>query len=708
MAAFVLALLSAFSSHAQSTAVVARAAGVSGQAVVLTPGLAPLVLTAGYILNPGDRIDTRGGGRVVIDLSDGSMVVVAPESIVTLKDYRAAESLRELFAITLGMVRVRINHFAGKPNPYRMNSPTASIAVRGTEFSIEVDTEGTTQVTVFEGAVEVTSLADPDRKVLIEAGRGVLVQGGQDFHLIGGNAAPPGKGDAGDRAAGQAKAVQQASAHAPDGHSDGAPPPAPSALPPPAPTPQAMAAAQTHGEPDRDDTPRASASTYDRYLAGLIDIAQVPFLLRFNAFAEAHLDSLENPAYATEFRSAEGRVFILPTFRGSATLQEYQSAFGPGGSLPSDYSISPQVSYFAPAGGFTLGGSASVSQVGNTTLTATPDYDPGTLGHNPQSLSQTSGSSSGTFYSGALVAARRFGANNFGVELATLKGTGSLSSTTSEIKGAGRTDEEQSQSTSDVTQTRLTAGFSRDLSRSVKVGLFYRYAFIRADDQDVSHTLNGLPAGLNATRTAGHSSEFGLRLRGLATPRLSYGFTAAWLGVSLLDGMNRITAVDSHERDRAQRGSVAFGLGYALTRRTTLSFDLAGGSARTWAARTEDATGALLENAVADNRFVSAHAAVQMDITRRLFVTASFLNVWQGHNLNVNLFPDRFGNITSVEDAFFPMTPAPGQYAARFSDFGAGWRFSRDLFAQYVYSTDYGATAATHTLMLRYTFHGRD
>ncbi|MGD0772992.1 MAG: FecR family protein [Candidatus Solibacter sp.] len=723
MVAFTLALLSAFSAHAQSTPVVARAAGVTGQAVLVTPGLAPLVLTAGYILNPGDRIDTRGGGRVVIDLSDGSMVVVAPESIVTLKDYRAAGSLRELFAITLGMVRVRINHFAGKPNPYRMNSPTASIAVRGTEFSIEVDAEGTTQVTVFEGAVEVTSLADPDRKVLIEAGRGVLVQGGQDFHLIGGNAAQPGKGDAGDRAAGQAKPVQQASARMPDGHSDGAPPPAPStppapapsapppapsALPPPAPAPQAMAAATAHGEGDRDDTPRASASTYDRYLAGLIDIAQVPFLLRFNAFAEAHLDSLENPAYSTEFRSAEGRVFILPTFRGAATLQEYQSAFGPGGSLPSDYSISPQVSFFAPAGGFTFGGSASVSQVGNTTLAATPDYDPSTLAHNPQSTSQTSGSSSGTFYSGALVAARRFGANSFGVELATLKGTGSLSSATSEIKGAGRTDEEQSQSTSDVTQTRLTAGFSRDLSHSVKVGLFYRYAFIRADDQDVSHTLNGLPAGLNATRTAGHSSEFGLRLRGLATPRLSYGFTAAWLGVSLLDGMNRINAVDSHERDRAQRGSVAFGLGYALTRRTTLSFDLAGGSARTWAARTEDATGALLENAAANNRFVSAHAAVQIDITRRLFVTASFLDVWQGHNLNVALFPDRFGNITSVEDAFFPMTPTPGQYAPRFSDFGAGWRFTRDLFAQYVYSTDYGATSATHTLMLRYTFHGRD
>ena len=43
MVAVALALFSAFSSHAQSTAVVARAAGVTGQAILLTPGLTPLV-----------------------------------------------------------------------------------------------------------------------------------------------------------------------------------------------------------------------------------------------------------------------------------------------------------------------------------------------------------------------------------------------------------------------------------------------------------------------------------------------------------------------------------------------------------------------------------------------------------------------------------------------------------------------------------------
>jgi ferric-dicitrate binding protein FerR (iron transport regulator) len=179
-----ITLVAIGAARAQSTEVVARAASVTGRAVLLGSGSAPFALTTGYILNPGDRIDTHGGGRVVIDLSDGSMVVVAPESIVILKDFRAASSLRELFEIASGMVRVKINHFAGKPNPYRMNSPTASIAVRGTEFSIEVNAQGNTQVVVYEGAVEVASLSDPNRKMLIEAGRSVLVQAGQNFHLL--------------------------------------------------------------------------------------------------------------------------------------------------------------------------------------------------------------------------------------------------------------------------------------------------------------------------------------------------------------------------------------------------------------------------------------------------------------------------------------------------------------------------------------------
>src|SRR5207244_952284 len=153
----------------------------------------------------------------------------------------------------------------------------------------------------------------------------------------------------------------------------------------------------------------------------------------------------------------------LPTFHGSQTLEENQSAFGPGGSLPSDYSVSPQISMFAPVGGFTVGGSAGFSRVGSTSLSSTGGGAGGEImSRGPDGgPTQTSGSSSNNFYSGSLVVAHRFGRNSLGLELASLKGTGSLSSTTTAASpgpyGRGG-DSEQLATATNVTQTRLTLG----------------------------------------------------------------------------------------------------------------------------------------------------------------------------------------------------------------------------------------------------------
>jgi hypothetical protein len=600
---------------AQTGPVVARAASVSGPSVLWNASVGAVGLTPGYILNPGDRIDTRGGGRVVIDLSDGSMVVVQPESVIVLKDYRAAASLRELFEITIGMVRVRINHFAGRPNPYRMNSPTASIAVRGTEFSIQVDQQGQTQVLVYEGAVEVSSLTDPDRRTLVEAGRGVLVSG-QDFHIFFASPSRPGGSDGdGDRKPPLAMAPPEG--NPPPGAQPGQQPPQPQ-------HPFAH-------DKDGDDSPRSNGSAYDRYLAGLADLSQSPFLYRFNAFPEAHLDSLENPAAASQFTSGEGRFFFLPTFAGVRGLSENREALGPGGALPGDYSISPQFSIFSPVGGgYTVGGGAAVSRVGNTT--PGDAYAPGS-------------SSSATFFSASVLGAKRIGADSFGIEFDTLRGTGSLTNGPNETA-------------SSIGQNRLTAGYARDLGRGTTLGLFYRYAFIDAGDS----------SAMTATTSAGHSAEAGLRLRGSLSRRLSYGVAAVWTGVSLRQQFSLATAPAIWQPYRQQRTTLAFGLGYALNRRTVVSFDLAGGVARQQSA----------------GHFASMHLAVQTDVTRRLFASASYLNLWQRQG----------------------MTWYPGTYpiGSHFSDFGAGWRFSRDVFAQYLFSTDYGLSTPSHTVMLRYTF----
>jgi hypothetical protein len=636
-----------------------------------------LSVVPGYELSPGDKLDTRGGGQIVIELTDGSMIVVQPESVIIIKDFHTAVSLRELFEITLGSVRVKINHFAGRPNPYRINSPTASIAVRGTEFSVTVDTLGDTQVMVYEGSVEVTSLIDPSQSVVIEAGRGVLLVPGQGFQLF--NMLP------GRELADQNQGNGRGSSGTPtaDNH---------------------------NGQTDEHDwdSPRNIASIYEQYIAGLSEIGQVPFLMRYNAFPEAHLDGLENPAYATGFKSAEGRVVVLPSLNGSGGLDENPTPPGLSAVSPLNYSAASQASMFVPlTNSFVIGGSLTGSRVGSGVQGAPSDLGLSSiLGQTAPDVGlQTSGSSTGQFFSGSFLAARRFGANtSVGVEIETLQGSGSLAA---QILSAGQSSNsiESIASGSTISQRRVTAGVERDLPHSQKLGFFYRYGFINASDNDTSHTLNNVQEPLDSTRSSGHSSEVGLRLRGPLGRKFFYGVEASWLGLALGDDLTRSIAVDSQQRDRAQRSSAALGFGYFLNQRTVLSADLAGGTSEASSARTETGGSLLLQTGNQHSRFISGNLGVQSKLSSRLFVNASLLAVWQAYDLNQSVYPDSFGNTVLITDSFLPLTATGYRPPRRSSDFGAGWRFSNNLLMQYVFSTSYGPDSGAHTFMLRYAFH---
>lgn len=116
----------------------------------------------------GDTIVTGKNGRLVIGLSDGSQAVIAPKSTVMLNELTGTP--RSLFHVLKGKTRIQIEKRGGQPNPYKVNTPTAVIAVRGTIFDVEV-AEEETQVYLIEGAVEVTNLAQVDRPVFLTAGR---------------------------------------------------------------------------------------------------------------------------------------------------------------------------------------------------------------------------------------------------------------------------------------------------------------------------------------------------------------------------------------------------------------------------------------------------------------------------------------------------------------------------------------------------------
>ena len=508
-------------------------------------GTAPFALTRGFALNPGDSVDTRGGGQVVIELSDGSMVVVQPESVVVLKDYRAAGSLRELFEITLGRVRVKINHFGGRPNPYRMNSPTASIAVRGTEFSVMVDAQGDTQVEVYEGAVEVTSLSDPNRRALIEAGRGVLVRPGQDLRLF---APPPGSRDIGDRGAaaiGDRDRRTFAAANAPPGMRPenrrrgkstagcrlrsriGHPEVRAQGMPgPPGPPGQKPNNVDNHAQP-RGERGSELAARHGRHLRALYRRSGGN---RPNALPAA-LQCLSGSASGQPGKSGirvrlyqgRGAPFLFAVVQRGRRLS---AEHGVSVRRPAAVELQRFAAVLAVLAGTRARDSwwAAASQrsrVGSDVQGSKREYQRFLY---QQFLVRLAGG-------GAPIRARRPTAVSGWRSRNCLAAVRSTNTTVRYSEARDRPSTDILHSHSDISQTRLTAGCHHDFAGDHKLGVFYRYGLIGATDADRSHTDGGVNLPLDSTRSAGHSAEIGARLRGPLSRKLFYGLDASHGGL---------------------------------------------------------------------------------------------------------------------------------------------------------------------------------
>lgn len=124
-------------------------------------------------LRTGDTIVTGRNGRLVIGLSDGSQAVIAPKTTVQID--RLTASPRSLFNLIKGKTRIQIEKLGGRPNPYRVNTPTAVIAVRGTIFDLLVD-DDETELYLHEGEVEVSNRRFPDQPLQILAGQSTRIE----------------------------------------------------------------------------------------------------------------------------------------------------------------------------------------------------------------------------------------------------------------------------------------------------------------------------------------------------------------------------------------------------------------------------------------------------------------------------------------------------------------------------------------------------
>jgi FecR protein len=635
-----LFLLAATGAQAQGSIVWASVRSVTGIArIYVGPQSGAFAPKRNDQLEPGNMIETGQNGRVVISLSDGGQITVLPNSKVVLKNFRDAHSARELLDIALGRVLVKIHHIGVKPNPYRLNSPTASIAVRGTEFMVDVLPGGETLVLVREGLVEVWPHNNPDNKRLVSPGGKVVVRPGGD---IGSVFTGPGS--------------------------------------------ELNGKARYDGSLEMD---------YQRSIDSVAQNSNEISPVFFSAFPDPHLDSLENPAYAAEFKNAEGRLLLPPSISG---YRSYSGGTSSSKDPPRfDYSISPQLTFFTPIPGsrLVIGGGSSASSVRSQHLT---DYEfPDYVDYFYQAFRLNA-------INVSLVAAYGFGndgGTSVGIGIDGLSGNGAYSSRF-RFKIVGYNGvyntEYLGDSNARFASTRLTFGLTRRFSEGKKLGLYYRRYFNHSDQEDFDRHKDESPVRpsyFTSSRanisTLSSSSQIGIRFRASLTKRLFYGVEGSYLYERIWNRREAPSGPITYSSYLGRRARIGGGLGFFLTSKILLNFDVTGGLFKKTeldnqpfglggASVGSSSTSLSFEQKM----FVSAHAAIQANLWRNLFLSASSLATFHMDTYKFYYH---------------------GNEKRQLSNIGLGWKFKPNLSAEYLISTDHTYRVPSHSLRLRYTFN---
>src|SRR6266403_2084285 len=124
-------------SSTPATAMIAGAtiAEWKGNVRLSLPDRSPTNPLRGEQLPPGAIVET-GSGRLLLRLSDGSEVLVRAHTRLQVQQPSLTDP--SYFQLLLGRIRALINKRTGGAVPFELGTPSAVIAVRGTEFDVEV------------------------------------------------------------------------------------------------------------------------------------------------------------------------------------------------------------------------------------------------------------------------------------------------------------------------------------------------------------------------------------------------------------------------------------------------------------------------------------------------------------------------------------------------------------------------------------------
>jgi hypothetical protein len=126
----------------------------------------------------GDTIRTGDNSTVVLIYDDGSKTVVEANTEIYIVEMSAARNGRNqatILALHIGRTQHLVNELQETDSYFEVRTPSASVTVVGTMFTVEVDQEGNTAVWVDKGIVAV---AGGGQSVQLAAGESTFVQVG--------------------------------------------------------------------------------------------------------------------------------------------------------------------------------------------------------------------------------------------------------------------------------------------------------------------------------------------------------------------------------------------------------------------------------------------------------------------------------------------------------------------------------------------------
>lgn len=145
-------------------------------------------VSEGDALAKGDRIRTGADARATITFDDDSRIELGPKSFFLLQE---AEPKAASMQLTLGFLRAWVAKVSSRR--FEVRTPTAVCAVRGTEFSVDVNAHGHTDVQMFTGLMAVSD--GLGNEAMVKEHQGIRVTDKGLGPVTGGQSKAPTKAD---------------------------------------------------------------------------------------------------------------------------------------------------------------------------------------------------------------------------------------------------------------------------------------------------------------------------------------------------------------------------------------------------------------------------------------------------------------------------------------------------------------------------------